>query len=130
MEPLNAELDALWNQLWGIENKVNQGEVLELTGEVRDLLLRAAPTVAISTAEANAALANVESATILLRRIRERIRDGSNRIVDALYRMGQLQKKGDLEGARQQMRDVLAVEVVPHYRDMAEGQLERLDDDP
>jgi DUSAM domain-containing protein len=128
MEPLNAELDALWNQLWGIENRVNRGEALELTGEVRDLLLRAAPTVAISTVEANAALANVDSATTLLRRIRERIRDGSNRIMDALYRMSQLQKKGDLEGARQQMRDVLAVEVVPHYRDIAEGQLERLEE--
>lgn len=128
MEPLNAELDELWNQLWGIQNRVNQGEALELTGEVRDLLLRAAPTVAMSTAEADAALADEESAITLLRKIRERIRDGSNRIVDALYRMGQLQKKGDLEGARQQMLDVLSVEVVPHYREIAEGQLEQLDD--
>jgi DUSAM domain-containing protein len=130
MEPLNAELDALWNQLWGIENRVNQGEALELTDEVRDLMLRAAPTVAISHAEANAALSNVESATTLLRRIRERIRDGSNRIVDALYRIGQLRKKGDIEGARQQMRDVLAVERVPHYREIAEGRLAELDDLP
>jgi DUSAM domain-containing protein len=130
MEPLNAELDELWNRLWGIENRVNQGEALELTDEVRDLLLRAAPTVAIGTAEANAALANVESATTLLRRIRERIRDGSNRIVDSLHRMSRLRKKGDFDGARQQMRDVLAVEVVPYYREMAEGQLAELDELP
>nr|WP_317987794.1 DUF2379 family protein [Hyalangium gracile] len=48
-------------------------------------------------------------------------------IVDALYRMGQLRKKGDMEGARQQMMEVLAVERVPHYREIAEGQLEELD---
>jgi DUSAM domain-containing protein len=86
--------------------------------------------VAISEAEAQAAIANVESATALLRKIRERIRDGSNRIVDALYRMSRLQKKGDIEGARQQMRDVLAVESVPHYREIAEDQLAQLGDRP
>lgn len=128
MEPLNAELDALWNQLWGIENRVNQGETLKLTEEVRDLLLRAAPTVAISDAEAKEALGDVGSATTLLRRIRERIRDGSNRLMNALYRMSQLRKKGDLEGARQQMRQVLAVESVPFYREIAEGQLAALDE--
>ncbi|WP_224240419.1 DUSAM domain-containing protein [Hyalangium gracile] len=130
MEYLDAELDALWNQLWGIEHRINQGEGLVLTDNMRDLLLRAAPTVAISEAEARAALDNVENATRLLLKIRERMRDGSNRIMDALYRTGQLRKKGDREGARQQMRDVLAVESVPHYRKIAEGQLAELDDLP
>ncbi|WP_407659874.1 DUF2379 family protein [Hyalangium gracile] len=32
-----------------------------------------------------------------------------------------------MEGARQQMMEVLAVERVPHYREIAEGQLEELD---
>lgn len=40
--------------------------------------------------------------------------------------MYRLRDKGNLEGARQQMRDILAVEQVPHYRDIAEGQLEDL----
>ena len=38
------------------------------------------------------------------------------------------EEKGDLDGARQQLQDLLAVEKVPHYRSIAEGQLERLDD--
>jgi DUSAM domain-containing protein len=68
----------------------------------------------------------VERATELLHSMRRRITDGSNRIMDALHLMYRLEERGDLDGARQQMRDVLAVEVVPHYRDIAEGQLERL----
>jgi DUSAM domain-containing protein len=130
MDSLDTELDALWNQLWNMEHRVDQGDHLELTDEVRDLLLRAASTVAISDAEAQAALTHVESATALLRKIRERIREGSNRIVDALYRMSRLRKKGDIEGARQQMREVLAVETVPYYREIAEGQLATLDEPP
>jgi len=38
-----------------------------------------------------------------------------------------LRDSGDIEGARQQMRDVLAVEFVPQYRRMAEEQLRGLD---
>jgi len=45
-----------------------------------------------------------------------------------LERMYDLRDAGDLDGARQQMRDVLAVEVVPEYREIAEGELEKLDD--
>jgi hypothetical protein len=41
-----------------------------------------------------------------------------------------LRDKGDLEGARQQMRGVLAVEVVPRYRQMAEENLRGLDEPP
>ena len=128
MEYLDADLDAAWNQLWELENRVHQGEALALTREVRDLLRRTAPSVAISDTEAEPALDNVESATALLLKIRARIRDGSNRLSDALHRMYRLRDKGDLDGARQQMRDVLAVEVVPLYREIAGGQLEALDE--
>jgi DUSAM domain-containing protein len=99
---------------------------LDLTEDVRDPLLRSAFTVAISDAEATSALAHVETATALLRKIREQIRKGSNRIGDALFRMYELLDAGNLAGARQRMRDVLAVEVVPHYREIAEGELAKL----
>jgi DUSAM domain-containing protein len=130
MEYLDADLHALWHEIRELDNRVARGEPLELSERVRDLLLRAAPTVAIGSADADAALAGTESATALLRNIRERIREGSNRIGDALFRMYDLQKAGDLEGARQQMRDVLAVEVVPHYREIAEGEIEKMEDLP
>lgn len=54
--------------------------------------------------------------------------EGSNRIMDALHRMYRLEEKGDMKGACQQMLDVLAVELVPHIRDIAEGELERLNE--
>lgn len=125
MKLQDAELDALWDQLWGIEDRLNHGETLELSERMRELLLRAAPTVAIRRADAEAALVSVESATVLLREIRKRIREGSHRINNALLRMYALQDAGDHEGARQQMRDVLAIEVVPLYREIAEGELEK-----
>jgi DUSAM domain-containing protein len=124
----DAEVDALWNELWKLEHRLNQGETLALTDDIRALLRRTAPTVAIGEDEAVTALSNTASATALLVKIRARIRDGSNRIMDALERMYDLQDAGNLDGARQQMRDVLDVEVVPHYREIAEGELEKMDD--
>jgi DUSAM domain-containing protein len=115
-----------WHEIRVLDTRVQQGQALALTDDVRDLLLRSAPTVAISDTEAKAALANVESATALLRKIRERISAGSDRLSDALLRMYEFQEAGDLEAARQQMRDVLAVEVVPEYREIAEGELAKL----
>ena len=122
-----GSLEDDWYPVRMLDNRVQQGELLELTPEVRDLLWRTAPTVAIHDSEVTAALASVERATALLHEMRRRITEGSNRITDALHRMYRLEDSGDLEGARQQLRDVLAVEVVPHYRDIAEGQLERLE---
>lgn len=121
-----GSLEDDWYPVRLLDNRVQQGEALELTLEVRDLLRRTAPTVAIRAAEVEAALSSVESATALLHEMRRRITEGSNRITEALHRMYRLEDTGDAQGARQQMRDVLAVEVVPHYRDIAGGQLERL----
>jgi len=118
--------DADWNEIWGLDNQVQQGRTLVLTDKVRALLRRTAPTVAIGEAEAEAALGSVESATALLQKIQARIRDGSHRLSQSLHRMYSLRDARDLEGARQQMRDLLAVEVVPHYRSIAKGQLKRL----
>lgn len=125
MTSRDADLDALWNQLWEVDDQFRRGE-LRLTQDVYDLLRRAAPTVAILETEAETALGSADSATALLQEIRARVRDGSNRLSDALHRMYNLRDAGDLDGACQQMRDLLAVEVVPLYRDIAEGQLERL----
>jgi DUSAM domain-containing protein len=128
MEESEDTLDADWNQVWMLNNEVQQGRALQLTDEVRALLRRTAPTVAISDAETEAAIINVEHAAALIQKIEARIRDGSSRIGNALHQMYRLQEKSDLEGARQLMRDVLAVEVVPLYREIAEGELEKMDD--
>jgi DUSAM domain-containing protein len=108
------------------QDVLENGAPLELTDETRTLLSRTAQQVAISQQDAEDALRSLSTATTLLREIRQRIRDGSHRLGDALDRAGKLQKKGDLDGAQQVMRDVLAVEVVPLYRKHAEVQLEEL----
>lgn len=123
MDPLDID----WHQVRMLDNRVQQGQALELTDDVRDLLRRTARTVAISDTEAATALADVKSATALLQNIRQRVDDGTHRIMRALDAMYRLRKKGDIPGARQQMQDVLAVEVVPHFREIAEGQLEEMD---
>ena len=120
--------DALnWDEVRQLASRVlERGEPLILTDEVRDILRRTAPQVAISTEETEQALSTVPSATELLREIARRIRDGSHQLSRALSRMYRLRDAGDLDGARQQMRDVLAVELVPHYRNIAETSLDAL----
>ncbi len=115
-----------WYAIRMADNRVQRGETLELTDDMRDMLRRTAPTVGMSEAEAEKALSSITTGTILLHELRRRITEGSNRLMDALSRMYHLQEKGDLDGARQQMRDVLAVEVVPLYREVAEGELKKL----
>ncbi|WP_093525092.1 DUSAM domain-containing protein [Stigmatella erecta] len=117
-----------WNDVRELGRRVlEEGESLPLTEEVRTILRRTAREVAIDADEAEQALRTVPEATALLREMTRRIRDGSHRLSYTLAQMYRLRDAGDLEGARQQMREVLAVEVVPHYRDIAETSLEALD---
>jgi DUSAM domain-containing protein len=128
MEYRNAELDALWQQIRILDDRVRQGAVLDLTDDVRDLLRLAVPSVGLSEAEARKALSNIESSTVLLHEVRRRITEGSHRLMRALDQMYTLRDEGDLDGARQQMRDLLSVEVVPFYREIAEDEIEKLNE--
>ena len=117
-----------WDELRALAQQVlDRDAPLEITDETRALLARTAQQVAIRQQDAEDALRNSSTATTLLREIRQRIRDGGIRYGDALHRAYRLRDKGDLDGARQQMRDVLAVEVVPFYRERAEMALEDMD---
>jgi DUSAM domain-containing protein len=117
-------------QLAILVHRLDQGKHLRLTEGMRSFLRRAAAEVAISEAETEEALASPKSAGALLWKIGERKRRGRKRLTRALVRMVALRDAGDLEGARQQMRDLLAVEVVPRFREAAEEQLARLDEQP
>lgn len=114
-------------QLAALSQRVQQGHVLELTDDVRALLRRMAPTAAVSETEMEKALKSPEGAEALMGMILSRLQDSQRRFLRAMYRMTSLRDAGDLDGARQQMRDILAVEVVPQYRRMAEEQLRGLD---
>ncbi|MBN1207675.1 MAG: DUSAM domain-containing protein [Myxococcaceae bacterium] len=115
------------SQVPSLLRRVQQGQPLELSEGMRAFLRRAATEVAISEAETEVALASPESAGALLGTIMGRLRDASDRLKGATARMMDLRDAGDLEGARQQIRDWLAVEVVPRYRRAAEEQLAGLD---
>jgi DUSAM domain-containing protein len=118
-----------WDDLRALAQRVlHQGAPLELTDETRALLWRTAQQVAISQGDAEEALSCLPTATALLQEIRRRIRDGSNRLGDAMLEAYRLRDEGNIEEACQQMRDILAVEVVPLYREQAEILLEKLTD--
>lgn len=119
-----------WNEVRELAQRViERGETLVLTPAVCTLLRRTARQVAVSPEEAEQALHSVSAATELLRELARRIREGSHRLSRVLTRMHQLQEAGDIDGARQQLRDVLAIEVVPHYRDIVETALDALEED-
>lgn len=118
------------SQLLILLQRLDQGKPLNLTVGMRAFLRHAASAVAISQAETKGALASPMSAGALLRKIVERRQKGTKRLMRALARMMVLRDAGDLEGARQQMRDLLAVEVVPVYRRAAEENLAGLDEPP
>jgi DUSAM domain-containing protein len=126
---IDPELNA-WAQVRALAQRLQQGHALELSEDMRDFLRRAAPTVAFSEDETEAALESREGAETLLRRTLERIHDGKERILQALERMTLLRDAGDLAGARKQLEDVLAVEAVPLFRKMAEENLVGLDELP
>ncbi|HYO74121.1 MAG TPA: DUSAM domain-containing protein [Archangium sp.] len=115
------------DQLAVLERRLQQGHALELTDDLTALLRRTAPTAGISEAETEEALKSPEGAEAILRMTLSRFREGKKRLTRALFRMTRLRDAGDLEGARQQMRDLLAVEVVPRFRKAAEENLTGLD---
>ncbi|RKH32066.1 DUF2379 domain-containing protein [Corallococcus praedator] len=109
-----------WDPIRALARQVlRQGAPLVLTDDVRGLLRRTAREVALDAVD----VSTDASALAVLRECSRRITEGSNRLGDALHRMYRHQQKGDYDSARQEMRDVLSVEVVPLYREIAQGQL-------
>ncbi|WP_163785069.1 DUSAM domain-containing protein [Myxococcus vastator] len=120
-----------WGPIRALARRVlTKGERLALTRKEKALLKRTAAQVGIGASEAESALATEEGALGLLQEESRRIREGTRRLMDALHRMYQHKDEGDFVSARQEMRDVLAVEVVPHYRAIAQGQLDAMADEP
>ncbi|WP_309888327.1 DUSAM domain-containing protein [Archangium sp.] len=118
-----------WNFLRDLAQRVlNDQEPLVLTENVCALLRRTGEQVALGTEEVEQALSDVPRATGLLREIARRISEGTRRLTPALLRMYRLIEVGDIEGACRQMEEVLAVEVVPLYRNIALGELEKLEE--
>ncbi|MGE6763249.1 DUSAM domain-containing protein [Corallococcus interemptor] len=119
--------DIDWDPVRQLASRVEAGEALVLTPDVRELLLRTARQVGIPESDAQAAIQDVGIATALLREARGRIREGSIRLNITEMRARDLVRAGDKPGARKLLEDLLAVEVVPLYREQVELALEDLD---
>jgi DUSAM domain-containing protein len=118
-----------WEPFRALAQRVLRDEAhLDFTDDERALLLRTAQEVAIR--DATAALAADAGARELIAECSRRIKEGSWRLMRALHRMYRHQEKADFDSARQEMRDVLTVEVVPYYRELAQEQLDDMADDP
>ncbi|NNC00600.1 DUSAM domain-containing protein [Corallococcus exiguus] len=119
--------DIDWDPVRQLASRLEAGETLVLTPEVSELLLRTARQVGIPESDAQAAVQDVGTATALLREARGRIREGSIRLNITEMRARDLVRAGDKAGARKLLEGLLAVEVVPLYREQLELGLEDLD---
>lgn len=117
-----------WEAVRELEAALHRGQSLELTDDVLDLLRRAAQQVALADSETLQGLRSPSDAATLVTEIRRRIREGSRRLSRAIVDSDRRKKAGDIQGARQLLVDLLAVEVVPLYRQSAQAQLEGLDE--
>ncbi|WP_342375836.1 DUSAM domain-containing protein [Myxococcus stipitatus] len=117
-----------WDEVRSLARRLSEGQPFALTDEVRALLRHTAPQVAMSSEEVERALQQESSAASLVDEVARRIRVGSRRLSRAINESANRQDAGDIRGAREPLEEVLAVEVVPHYRSIAQTHLDALDD--
>ncbi|MFL5353327.1 DUSAM domain-containing protein [Archangium sp.] len=117
-----------WEEVRALAEQLERGHALELTASVCELLRRAARQVALSDDDAVHGLRTPSDAALLVAKISRRIRVGSRRLSRAIVDASRLQDTGDIQGARKLFEDVLAVEVVPLYREIAQTQLNALEE--
>lgn len=121
---MNEETD--WEEVRALAEQLERGQPLELSAAVCALLRRAAQQVALSDDDAAQGLRSPSDAATLVAKISRRIRVGSRRLSRAIVDASRRQEAGDIQGARKLFEDVLAVEVVPLYREIAQTQLNAL----
>jgi DUSAM domain-containing protein len=121
---MNEETD--WEEVRALAEQLERGQPLELSAAVCELLRRAARQVALSEDDAAQGLRSPSDAETLVVKISRRIRVGSRRLSRAIVDASRRQEAGDIQGARKLFEDVLAVEVVPLYREIAQTQLNAL----
>ena len=115
-----------WNRVIELGQRLQRGEALELTDEVREVLRRVARDLAVSDSQAQDALSLPAMAATLIGELNRRIRDGSRRLSRALVEANRRKAAGDVEGARKVLESVLVMEVVPLYREQLEIALTHL----
>lgn len=118
-----------WDAVKDLSRSISDPVQPFLTPETRALIAATADDVGVPQSEATRALQDDESAAVLVREIASRISRGSRRLSRTLVEVGRRRDAGDVDGARQLLHDVLAVEVVPHYVNILNTYLRAVDDD-
>ncbi|MET0403492.1 MAG: DUF2379 family protein, partial [Cystobacter sp.] len=117
-----------WGQLRALALRVEQGFPL-VVGDALGVFLRSvAPTVAMSESEAEEILEIDGGAESLVTTMGKLVKEGRQRVSQALQQAIRLQESGDIERARDHLRAAFAVEVIPQYRQMLEENLSGLDE--
>ncbi|KFE67757.1 DUSAM domain-containing protein [Hyalangium minutum] len=114
-----------WDKVREWEKRLDQDQVL--APDVTDLIRRVARDVAIPEEEAQRAVGTPIAATMLLREMSRRIREGSRRLMRAISEANRRKEAGDAAGARKILEEVLAAEIVPLYRQHVEAELSYLE---
>lgn len=122
---MNEETD--WEEVRRLAEQLARGEPLELGTAECELLRRVTRQVALSEEDAVQGLRSPADAAVLVAKISRRIRTGSRRLSRAIVEASRHQEAGDTRGARKWFEDVLSVEVVPLYREIALTQLKALE---
>jgi DUSAM domain-containing protein len=117
-----------WDKVLGLYSKLERDEALELNEDVYALCRRVARDVAVSNDDVERALLSPNEMETLVRELRRRIFEGSRRLSKAFAESDRRKKAGDVAGAREVLEQVLAVEVVPLYRQHATTMLDYVDD--
>lgn len=117
-----------WDQVLGLYARLERNEALETSDELHSLCRRVAKEVAIADEHSARALLTQQGTEALVREMRRRIFEGSRRLSKAFAESDRHKQKGDTEGARKALEEVLAVEVVPLYRQHAMTLLDYVDD--
>jgi len=117
-----------WDRVLRLYAKLERNEEIELNADMCDLYRRVARDVAISDDETERALLTPVGAETLVREMRRRIFEGSRRLSGAFAESDRRKKAGDVAGAREVLEGVLAVEVVPLYRQHATTMLDYVEE--
>jgi DUSAM domain-containing protein len=117
-----------WDRVLELYARLERNEAIELNADTHALCRRVARDVAISDDEAEHALLTPAEAETLVREMRRRIFEGSRRLSRAFAESDRRKKAGNAAGAREVLERVLAVEVVPLYRQHATTMLDYVDD--
>lgn len=117
-----------WDKVLGLYARLERNESLALTTDVCDLCRRVARDVAIRDDDAEHALLTSGGVETLVREIRRRIFEGSRRLSRAFAESDRRKQVGDSVGAREVLEGVLAVEVVPLYRQHVTTMLDYVDE--